>query len=126
MLKLLIICVGLVAMLSYFSVKGDEKVEETNTLINKVKLDQWAAPYRNWVYWPDHVIAAEPMIPGHEDFKNTDVPCVYQLPGQDGVWYMSYIAFNGKGYNSFVSRSTDLIHWSHPRLAMGFYPRPIG
>jgi hypothetical protein len=35
---------------------------------------------------------------------------------------MSFIAFNGKGYNSFVVESDNLIHWSKPRLAMGFGP----
>lgn len=35
-------------------------------------------------------------------------------------WYMSYIAFNGQGYNSFVAESTDLVKWTNPRLALGF------
>ena len=90
--------------------------------IDRATLDAWSAPYRQWHYWPDHVIAAEPNIPGHEKFKNTDVPCVYQLPGQPDKWYMSFIAFDGQGYNSFVAESTDLLKWSNPRLAMGFGP----
>lgn len=85
-------------------------------------LDQWAAPFRGWHYWPDHLIPAEPNISGHETFHNPDVPCVYQLPGQPDRWFMSFIAFNGQGYNSFVAESTDLVHWDHPRLAMGFGP----
>jgi hypothetical protein len=55
-------------------------------------LDKWSAPYRGWHYQPDHVISAEPKIPGHEDFKNTDCPCVYPKqggyeidPGYEGV-----------------------------------------
>jgi beta-xylosidase len=28
--------------------------------------------------------------------------------------------FNGQGYNSFVVESVDLVHWTNPRLAMGF------
>ena len=40
-------------------------------------------------------------------FTTPDVPTVYQLPG-DSNWYMSFIAFNGGGYNSFVAQSTDL------------------
>jgi len=83
-------------------------------------LDQWAAPYRGWHYQPEHVISARPNIPGYEQFQNTDAPCVYQLPGQADRWFMSFIAFNGQGYNSFVAESTDLVHWTHPRLAMGF------
>jgi hypothetical protein len=33
---------------------------------------------------------------------------------------MSFIAFNGKGYSSFVAGSGDLVHWTNARLAMGF------
>ncbi|MCZ7641112.1 MAG: hypothetical protein M5U12_36695 [Verrucomicrobia bacterium] len=90
--------------------------------IDPETLDRWSAPYRGWHYWPDHVIPAQPKIPGHERFENPDVPCVFQLPGQDDRWYMSFIAFDGQGYNSFVAESTNLIHWSRPRLAMGFGP----
>jgi predicted GH43/DUF377 family glycosyl hydrolase len=43
-------------------------------------------------------------------------------PFQPGKWFMSFIAFNGKGYNSFVAESTNLVHWTNPRLAMGFGP----
>jgi beta-xylosidase len=35
---------------------------------------------------------------------------------------MSFIAFDGKGYNSFVAQSTDLVRWTSPKLAMGFGP----
>lgn len=89
--------------------------------IDRATLDRWSAPYRGWHYWPDHVIPAEPKIPGYEDFVNTDCPTVYQIPGERG-WRMSFIAFNGKGYHSFVAESDDLIHWRNPRLAMGFGP----
>ena len=90
--------------------------------IDRATLDAWAKPYRGWHYWPDHVIPAEPKIPGYEAFKNTDCPTVYQIPG-DGRWYMSFIAFDGKGYSSFVAESDDLVHWRKPRLAMGFGPK---
>ena len=111
---------GLIAMVFCIVAIGGEKMTDTNTAIGGATLDQWSAPYRNWHYWPDHVIPADPKIAGHEDFKNTDVPCVYQLPGQTGIWHMSFVAFDGKGYNSFVAESTDLVRWSHARLAMGF------
>ena len=90
--------------------------------IDRKTLDKWSAPYRGWHYQAEHVIAAQPNIPGHEEFHNTDCPCVYQLPSQPNKWFMSFIAFNGRGYNSFVAESMDLVHWSNPRLAMGFGP----
>lgn len=88
--------------------------------IDSATVAKWSAPYRNWTYYPNHVIASDPKIPGYESFKNTDVPTVYQLPGDTKTWYMSFIAFNGQGYNSFVAKSSDLVHWSNPQLAMGF------
>jgi len=91
-------------------------------VIDRALLDRWAAPYRGWHYWPEHVIPSQPGIPGHEAFHNTDVPCVYQLPGQPDTWHMSFIGFNGQGYNSFVAESADLVRWTNPRLAMGFGP----
>jgi hypothetical protein len=87
--------------------------------IDRKTLDKWSAPYRGWHYWPDYVVPKKPTIPGHAEFKNPDSPCVFQLPG-DGKWYMSFVAFNGKGYNSFTAESTDLVHWTNMRLAMGF------
>jgi len=94
---------------------------EGNAGIDQETLDRWAAPYRGWHYWPEHVIPADPQIPGFKDFRNTDVPTVYQLPG-DKKWYMSFIGFDGRGYNSFVAESEDLVHWKNMRLAMGFGP----
>jgi len=88
--------------------------------IDAATLDRWAAPFRNWHYYPDFIIPDNPRIPGHEDFLHTDVPCVYQLPGQPDKWHMSFIAFNGQGYNSFVVESDDLLQWRNPQLAMGF------
>ena len=90
--------------------------------IDTETLQNWSAPYRGWFYYAEPVIPSDFKIPGAEDFKNFDVPCVYQLPGQPDIWYMSFIGFNGKGYNSFVVESDDLIHWKNPRLAMGFGP----
>ena len=95
---------------------------ETTPDIDRITLDAWSAPYRGWHYQPGHVIPAEPKIPGYEKFQSPDVPCVYQLPGRADQWFMSFIAFDGKGYNSFVAESTDLIRWTNPRLAMGFGP----
>lgn len=93
-----------------------------NRPIDRAALEQWSAPYRNWYYWQDHVISAKPAIKGYEKFHNTDVPTVYQLPGDD-KWYMSFIGFDGGGYNSFVAESRDLVHWENLQQAMGFGPK---
>ena len=88
--------------------------------IDQATLDQWSAPYRGWHYYSDPVIPSDLKIPGYEKFHNFDCPTVYQIPGQKGKWLMSFIGSNGKGYNSFVAESTDLLNWTNPQLAMGF------
>lgn len=98
------------------------RAQEKSAKIDQATLDAWSAPYRGWHYWPDPIIPAEPKAPGFEEFKNTDCPTIYQLPGQTDRWLMSFIGFNGKGYNSFVAESDDLVHWTNFRLAMGFGP----
>jgi len=90
--------------------------------IDRATLDRWSAPYRGWHYQPAHVIPAEPRIPGAGEFHNPDCPCVYQLPGRPDQWFMSFIAFDGHGYNSFVAESTNLLNWTGARRAMGFGP----
>ena len=61
------------------SVNGLSAVETAAPGIDREILDKWSALYWGWHYWPDHVIASDPKIPGSENFKHTDVPCVYQL-----------------------------------------------
>jgi predicted GH43/DUF377 family glycosyl hydrolase len=92
----------------------DPSIDETN-------LDVWSAPYRGWHYWPEHVIPYNPQIGGITNLSGTDVPTVYQVPGSE-KWYMSFIGFDGNGYQSFVAESDDLVHWGNYRLAMGFGP----
>lgn len=101
---------------------GMAKAESADTSIDRETLDRWAAPFRGWHYWPDHIISAEPRIPGHEAFRNTDCPTIYQLPDQPRKWFLSFIGFDGKGYNSFVAESTNGLNWVNPKLAMGFGP----
>gem|GEM_PF-1361933 len=95
---------------------------EESTIIDGETVKKWSAPYRNWHYYPDHVIPAEPNIKGFEKVHLTDVPTVFQLPG-DKKWYMTFIGFDGKGYQSFVAESGDLVHWTNMRLAMGYGPK---
>jgi len=102
--------------LAAYAVRGPDNAGQ----IDQATLDAWSAPYRGWHYYAEPVIPSDLKIPGHEKFHSFDVPTVYQIPGQPGKWFMSYIGFNGQGYNSFVSESTNLVQWTNPRLAMGF------
>lgn len=89
--------------------------------IDAETLDRWSAPYRGWHYYPRHVIPPRPGIPGQEKIEAVDCPTVFQRPG-DRRWYMSFIGYDGRGYQSFVVESDDLVDWRAPRLALGFGP----
>ena len=93
----------------------------TGTGIDSDTLDRWSAKFRHWHYWPNHVVPADPKLGGFAGIRGTDVPTVYQLPG-DEKWWMSFIGFDGKGYQSFVAESEDLVHWKPKGLAMGYGP----
>lgn len=90
-----------------------------NSAISPATVKQWSQKFRGWHYWPDHVIPANPKIDGFANILGTDVPTVYQLPG-DKKWYMSFVGFNGQGYQSFLAESDDLLHWKPRGLALGF------
>ena len=47
---------------------------ESDADIDRETLDKWSAPYRGWHYQPEHVIPAQPNVPGYEKFHSTDVP----------------------------------------------------
>ena len=94
---------------------------EGSGTIDAATVKQWSAPYRGWHYHPDHVIPAQPNIEGFDQVKMTDVPTVFQVPGHE-KWVMTFIGFDGKGYQSFVAESRDLVTWTDRRLAMGYGP----
>ncbi len=82
-------------------------------------VEKWSKEFMGWYYWPNHVIPSDPHIERFAGIEGTDVPTVYQLPGDDR-WYMSFIGFDGKGYQSFVADSSDLVNWTPRGLAMGY------
>jgi predicted GH43/DUF377 family glycosyl hydrolase len=89
--------------------------------IDTSTVKQWSAPYRGWHYYPGHVIPAQPNIEGFDKVHMTDVPTVFQLP-DDIKWHMTFVGYDGKGYQSFIAESDDLVRWANTRLAMGYGP----
>src|SRR5687767_11771476 len=48
------------------------------------------------------------VIVPENDSKKIDCPTVFR---KGKFWYMSYIMFDGKGYETWLSRSKDLLNW---------------
>jgi predicted GH43/DUF377 family glycosyl hydrolase len=110
-----------VAAAAIFFISNDLHEQDARVIDQNTMSEKWSEPYRNWFYYPDHVVPPQPIIPGFENIKMTDVPTVFQIEG-DIKWYMSFIGFDGSGYQSFIAESTDLIHWTNIHLAMGYGP----
>lgn len=86
-------------------------------LLSTESVRKWSQKYRNWIHHPNHVIHSNPEISGYNNVTMTDVPTIYQLPG-DTNYYMSFVGFDGACYQSFVAQSNDLISWGGHKLAM--------
>ncbi|KAA2241741.1 glycosylase [Chitinophaga agrisoli] len=49
--------------------------------------------------------------------KKLDCPSVFR---KNGHWYMTYIQFDGRGYETWISGSKDLLHWETLGKLMSF------
>lgn len=56
------------------------------------------------------------MVPS-EDAKKMDCPSVFR---KDGKWYMDYLVFDGRGYETWLAVSDDLLHWRDLGRIMSF------
>lgn len=85
------------------------------TSIDRDTLDRWADKFRGWHYHPDHVIPPNP-----DDglgFEMVDCPLVFRHGDE---WRMFYTGFDGKGYQTALAVSRDLVHWAPRGLVMGY------
>ena len=56
------------------------------------------------------------MVPQHND-KKMDCPTVFR---KDGKWYMSYLIYDGRGYETWLASSDDLLNWKHECKELSF------
>jgi len=83
--------------------------------VDAATLDRWAAPFRNWHYYPDFVLPPSPS--DGLKFSSIDCPLVWRLGDE---WQMWYTGFDGRGYQTALAVSSDLLHWQPKGLVMGF------
>ena len=79
------------------------------------RLNQLSEPYRGWNYYPDFVVQPNPR--DNLNFTSIDCPLVWKLGDQ---WQMWYTGFDGRGYQTALAVSNDLINWELKGLVMGF------
>ncbi|WP_316828026.1 glycosylase [Pedobacter miscanthi] len=56
------------------------------------------------------------MVPEDKDHK-MDCPTIFRK-GKD--WYMTYLIFSGRGYETWLAKSEDLLHWENQGKLMSF------
>jgi predicted GH43/DUF377 family glycosyl hydrolase len=58
-------------------------------------------------------------------FKHPDSTKLLDSPTlffENGIWYMSYIVFDGKGYETWMAQSKDLLNWNSMGKILSFSP----
>lgn len=56
------------------------------------------------------------MVPP-DDSKKIDCPSIFR---KDGKWIMSYLIYDGRGYETWLAESKDLLHWETKGCIMSF------
>lgn len=56
------------------------------------------------------------MAPKDNSYK-MDCPSVFR---HDNNWYMTYLIYNGRGYETWLAKSRDLLHWEYLGKIMSF------
>jgi predicted GH43/DUF377 family glycosyl hydrolase len=56
------------------------------------------------------------MVPKDNSYK-MDCPSIFR---KDGKWFMTYLIFEGRGYETWLAESDDLLNWKHLGKVMSF------
>jgi len=56
------------------------------------------------------------LVPPNDD-KKMDCPSIFR---KDNKWIMSYLIFDGRGYETWLAESDDLLHWINKGRIMSF------
>jgi len=56
------------------------------------------------------------MVPTDNSYK-MDCPSVFR---KDGKWFMTYLIYDGRGYETWLAESNDLLHWKYLGKVMSF------
>jgi len=56
------------------------------------------------------------LVPSDKDHK-MDCPTIFR---KGKYWYMTYLIFSGRGYETWMAKSSDLLHWENQGKLMSF------
>lgn len=78
------------------------------------EIQKYLTPYK----YPEPVLVGSGKE-GAFDEKSVDIPFVFRHNHQ---FYMMYTGYDGKGYQTALATSDDLLHWTHKGIIMGRLP----
>lgn len=84
---------------------------------------EWSAKYRGWHYFPSFVLPPTPVGPGLIGIQLTDCGTVYEVAEEPGTYFMSYLTYDGVGYQTAIASSADLIKWNTSSVGISYSPR---
>jgi predicted GH43/DUF377 family glycosyl hydrolase len=96
----------LMGSLGINSVYAQSKPEKVPDKVMQSIYEQVKTPYKYGL-----VIAPE------DNSKKADCPTVFR---QGDNWFMTYIIFNGRGYETWLAKSADLLHWKTQGRILSF------
>src|SRR3974390_1121358 len=111
-LQKIVLGLGLAGLTASVSGQATNLISTDRYSIDSETVSNWSAPFRNWTYWPTPVIRKMQARPGATNILGTAVPTVFQIPGDEKL-YMSFVAFDSKGYQSYIAESTNLVDWGN-------------
>ncbi len=76
------------------------------------------APYRTPYKYPDLILKGS-GVAGSFDERAVDCPFVFSA---NGKFYLTYVGFDGKGYQTGICESDDLVNWTRKGLIMARDP----
>jgi hypothetical protein len=71
--------------------------------VSQDQADSWSNRFRNWSYYPTYV---------NKPSKFTDCAQVWQAESDTDLYRMSFLVYDGIGYETHLATSTDLVNWS--------------
>lgn len=76
------------------------------------------APFRTPYKYPTRILSGS-GVPGTFDEKAVDCPFVFSAGGK---FYLSYVGFDGQGYQTGICESADLVNWTRLGVIMARDP----
>jgi predicted GH43/DUF377 family glycosyl hydrolase len=92
-----------VCVLAAWAQKGEQTVPDS---VMQAVYEQVKTPYKYGLV----------VVPA-DNSKKLDCPTVFR---KGSTWYMTYVIFDGRGYETWLAQSADLLHWSTKGRLMSF------